>query len=104
LKHHLVGDFLRIAFFEVQEWERPFLQQGLNGNEIRMFKESLDEKTAFEVADFEVVSVFIYSNINRAVLDKLGKLRLVATRSTGFDHIDLRECKKRNIVVSASPR
>ncbi len=79
------------------------MQSGLEGNENRIFKEALDEKTAAEVADFEVVSVFIYSNVNKAVLDKLGKLRLIATRSTGFDHIDLGECKRRGITVCNVP-
>lgn len=79
------------------------MQSGLEGNEVRLFKEVLDESNAGEVADFDVVSVFIYSNVNKAVLDKLCKLCLVATRSTGFDHIDLQECKKRGIAVCNVP-
>ncbi len=65
--------------------------------------DALDEKNALEVADFDVVSVFIYSKVDRAVLDKLVKLRLVATRSTGFDHIDVKECVKRGITVCNVP-
>ena len=35
---------LKIAFFEVQDWEEPFLKEGLKGFEVRLFKETLDEK------------------------------------------------------------
>jgi D-lactate dehydrogenase len=94
---------LRIAFFEVQEWERPYLQSISDGNQVRMFSETLDEKNVVEIVDFEVISVFIYSNVNKAMLDKLGKLRLVATRSTGFDHIDVKECKQRGVAVCNVP-
>lgn len=103
LLHSVNGDFLKIAFFEVQDWEHPFLQKGLDGHQVCLFNKVLDEKNVDQIADYDAVSVFIYSNVNKAILDKLGKLRLVATRSTGFDHIDIEECKKRGIIVSNVP-
>jgi len=47
--------------------------------------------------------VFVYSKINKEVLDKLPNLKFITTRSMGFDHIDLCECKKRGIKVSTAP-
>ncbi|HIE36490.1 MAG TPA: hydroxyacid dehydrogenase [Candidatus Omnitrophica bacterium] len=41
--------------------------------------------------------------INKEILQKLPKLKLITIRSTGFDHIDLKECKKRKIVVCNVP-
>ena len=35
--------FLKIAFFEVQEWEQPFLEKELANHEIRLFNEALDD-------------------------------------------------------------
>jgi len=95
--------FLRIAFFEVQDWERPFLQEVLEGHQVCLFKEVLDGENVGEVVDFEVISVFIYSNVNKGNLDRLAKLRLIATRSTGFDHIDLEECKRKGVTVCNVP-
>ena len=43
------------------------------------------------------------SKIDRAVLDYLPNLKLIATRSTGFDHIDLSLCKERGVVVTNVP-
>ena len=37
------------------------------------------------------------------VLAHFAQLRLIATRSTGFDHIDLAEAKKRGIAVASVP-
>lgn len=95
--------FLKIAFFEVQDWEQPFLEKGLADNEIRLFKEELSEANVDQVVDFEVVSVFIYSNLNSGIIDKLERARLIATRSTGFDHIDLEACRRRGILVCNVP-
>ena len=52
---------------------------------------------------FNVISVFIYSRINKEVISSLPSLKLITTRSTGFDHIDLKEAKKRKILVCNVP-
>lgn len=51
----------------------------------------------------EVLSVFVDSRIDAAVLEKLPNLKLIATRSTGFDHIDLAICRARTICVANVP-
>jgi D-lactate dehydrogenase len=95
--------FLKATFFEVQDWEEQFLREGLQGFELRLFNEALDEKNVNEAEDAEVVSVFIYSKLNSELIGKLSKVRLIATRSTGFDHIDLQACKERGILVCNVP-
>jgi D-lactate dehydrogenase len=41
--------------------------------------------------------------VTPAVLDEMPELKFIATRSTGFDHIDLDACRSRGIVVSNVP-
>nr|MDO8079308.1 hydroxyacid dehydrogenase [Candidatus Freyarchaeota archaeon] len=94
---------MKIAFFETEEWEKEYLSKGLEGYSIAFFEGSLDPKNLDKVKDYEVVSVSIYSKINQEVIRKLPKLRFVATRSTGFDHIDIDECKKSKVTVSNVP-
>ncbi|MFA6105479.1 MAG: NAD(P)-dependent oxidoreductase [Patescibacteria group bacterium] len=53
--------------------------------------------------DTEILASFVESPINKAVLDKMINLKLIATLSTGYDHIDLKECKKRGIIVENVP-
>lgn len=47
--------------------------------------------------------MFIYSKVNRQVIAKLANLKLITTRSTGYDHIDLKEVAKRNITICNVP-
>jgi D-lactate dehydrogenase len=56
-----------------------------------------------DVRDIQALSVFIYSHVTREALDALPQLRLIATRSTGFDHIDVEACRERGIAVSNVP-
>ncbi len=92
---------MKIAFFEVRPDEKAFFQKALAHANVELF---FFEKTAQEVIttprDFDIVSVFIYSKIDAALLDKLPNLRYVQTRSAGYDHIDIVECYKRDIYVS----
>jgi D-lactate dehydrogenase len=94
---------MKIAFFEVQDWEEPFLKESFKDHEVKLFKDVLDEKNVNEVKDFDVISVFIYSKLAGELLSKMDKVRLVATRSTGFDHIDLEACIRRGIIVCYVP-
>lgn len=52
---------------------------------------------------YEVLSISIHSAIDKAIIDKLSGLKMIATRSTGVDHIDLAECKRRKIAVANVP-
>ncbi|MEK6885381.1 MAG: NAD(P)-dependent oxidoreductase [Nanoarchaeota archaeon] len=94
---------MRIAFFEVKPWEQIYLSEKLREHELVFFEEPLNERNLMQVDDCEAISIFIYSKVGKYVLDKMPKLKLVATRSTGFDHIDIEDCKKRKINVSHVP-
>ena len=52
-----------------------------------------------KAADAEVISVFIYSKLDRNLISKLPHTHFIATRSTGFEHIDLQTCRERSITV-----
>ena len=100
---------MKIAFFELEDWEKKYFETKLNDHELSFFDEPLTEDFDQNLnggpsgCDAEIISVFIYSKINAKTLDKLPKLKFIATRSTGYDHIDITECKKRGIVVSNVP-
>ncbi|HEU4396708.1 MAG TPA: NAD(P)-dependent oxidoreductase, partial [Actinomycetota bacterium] len=50
-----------------------------------------------------VLSVFVGSRVDQATLDACPDLRLVATRSTGYDHVDLAACTARGVAVANVP-
>lgn len=53
--------------------------------------------------DAEVVSCFIQSEFTKDIIESLPSLKLLCTRSVGFDHIDLDACKQRGITVCNVP-
>ncbi|MCL5435437.1 MAG: NAD(P)-binding domain-containing protein [Patescibacteria group bacterium] len=93
----------KIVFFDTEKWEEAFVKNGLLGLDAVIASEKLDENTVSKYQDAEIISCFIYSKLNKDVLEKLPNLKFIATRSMGFDHIDLDYCREKNIKVSNVP-
>ena len=93
----------KIAFFEVEPWEKEYLRQKLCGYKLffSVKKLQLEDKKNFH--DAEAISIFINSPLGKKELAALPKLKFIATMSTGFDHINVDYCKKRKIKVSNVP-
>ena len=94
----------KIAFFGIHEWEKKYLRQKLKGFKIYFFEEELNEDNAGKASSFSIISIFAHSKIDKKVIDNLKNAKIIATRTTGFDHIDLIECKKKKIIVCNVPR
>jgi len=94
---------VKIAFFEIESWERKYLRKQLQAHELRFYLEPVSPDNVEEVRDTQILSTFIDSHVDRPLLERLPELKMIATRSTGFDHIDLNECKRRSIVISNVP-
>lgn len=84
---------MKIHFFEVEDWERLYLEKRIKDMgidvEIAFTKEPLDETSVNLYKDIDVAVVFIYSKLSKDVIDNLPNLKLIITRSTGYDHIDI---------------
>lgn len=93
----------KIAFFEVEPWEKDYLKKRLKDFKIYFYPQVIDKKILKEIQDIDVLSPFIYSRINKDILETLPNLKLVATRSTGFDHIDLSAAKTAKVKVANVP-
>lgn len=94
---------MNIVFFEAQDYERTYLRRALPTHQLTFVPGPLTISTARRAKTADVVSVFIYSKVDDSVLRALPKLKLITTRSTGFDHIDLAACQKRGITVCTVP-
>jgi D-lactate dehydrogenase len=92
---------MRVAIFSAKKYERTLLDE-LNaghGHEFVYFDLLLESSTAPLAAGFPVVSVFVNDVVDRHVLEHLsaGGTKLVATRSTGFNHIDIEAAEQLGI-------
>ncbi|MDX1535170.1 MAG: NAD(P)-dependent oxidoreductase [Candidatus Spechtbacterales bacterium] len=95
---------MKVAFFNPKDWEREYIKNNTTKDlEISFFEHALDANHIPDETDFEAITVFVDSTVDEEVLDKFSNLRFITTRSTGYDHIDLEACKKRDIEVSNVP-
>ncbi|HZX49826.1 MAG TPA: hydroxyacid dehydrogenase [Candidatus Paceibacterota bacterium] len=99
---------MNIAFFRIEPWEREYIESREEfkklGAKAVFFDEGLDQDHIPTDTGAEVICTFIDSKITKPVLDAFPNVKLITTRSTGFDHIDLEECKKRGIQVANVPK
>jgi D-lactate dehydrogenase len=94
----------KINFYEVDKGDKRFINKSLKGKfNLAFFDEPLTESNISTARDADIVSVFIYSILDKKNIDALPKLKLIATRTTGFNHIDLKTASSRNIPVCNVP-
>ena len=89
---------MKIYFVEVESSERQFFESELADQELH-FVSNLQEVEA----DAEIVSTFIYSRIDGPFLDRHAAVRLIATRSTTHDHLELESCAERGVTMCIVP-
>lgn len=95
----------KIAFFGVKSWEKDIIAKEINrlpSYGIGIFEGEVQDN--IDVAQkYDIISPFIYSKMDKKVLEKLPNLKMLATRSTGMDHMDCAECDLRKIKVANVP-
>jgi D-lactate dehydrogenase len=89
------------VFFEVQPWEQKLFESAFPG--CVCVADPLTSTNVAAYAEAEVVSVFIYSQVTTEIIDKLPRLKLIATRSTGYDHVAAAYAKSKGIIVANVP-
>src|SRR5947208_17133564 len=94
---------MRVAMFGAKSYERTLLDE-LNAShrlELVYFDTMLGLDTASLAAGFPAVSVSVNDVVDHDVLKQLaaGGTKLVATRSTGFNHIDLGTARELGVKV-----
>src|SRR3989338_2758464 len=93
---------MNILYLYKEEWEKKYVGNRLTGHNIS-FAEFLENVTADILSSAEVISVFVNHSIQKEDMDKMPNLKLITTRSTGFDHIDIVAAREKNIEVVYVP-
>ncbi len=94
---------MKIAVFEAEEHEAAAFDRFKPAHQLAISVSPLGTANVDEAKEAEIVSVFIYSELRAEILAKLPKLKLIATRSTGFDHIDRAYCRAHDIAIVNVP-
>lgn len=93
----------RTVFFEIEPAEKSYLSKFFRKGVAVYVKEKLSGENARDFSDATVISTFVGSKIDKHILQKIPQLKLIATRSTGYDHIPIVECKRKGIAVANVP-
>ena len=98
---------MKIYFFGVDDWEKLHLERKLKelniDADIHFTKEALTESNVELYKDADIISVFIYSEITKKVIDSMPNLKFIITRSATYEHIDVEYAKEKGILVSYIP-
>jgi D-lactate dehydrogenase len=94
---------MKVVIFETEQWEHSACAELSSEHDLVCTREPLNRETAAMHGDAEVVSPFVSSRLDAEALAGLPKLKLIATRSTGYDHIDLAYCRTHGVTVSNVP-
>lgn len=94
---------MEISFFEIDKQTQDYIKKQLKGFKLNFFEQTIQEINPTKYKSSDLISVFIYSKIDRQTIESIPKLKAIMTRSTGFDHIDLDTCNFRNILVGNVP-
>ena len=94
---------MNMLFFDFRESEREFFKKNkFTDFNITFINEPLNSLTKLSEEQWnetDIISVFISSSVTEDVIHKFKNLRIIATRSTGYNHIDLKCCAGNNIAV-----
>lgn len=94
---------MKMLMFDFRDSEKEYFRtHDLPDFDIEFIKEPLNEMSCLsekQLNETDAVCVFITSNLTEEVIKKFKNLRVIATRSTGYNHIDLKYCTQNNIAV-----
>ncbi len=98
----------KVAFFDVKDFEKDYI---LNNKpeecEFQLFADCFHtfmETKSDEVKDIDILSIFTSSRVMKEDLQKFSNLKLIATRSTGYSHVNIDLCAQEEIPVVNVPK
>lgn len=98
---------MNVVVFDTHAFEKSMLASANNkfGHEIKFLDTRLSKETAALAAGYRCVCVFVNDRLDEECLRilKAGGTELIALRSAGFNHVDLRAASRLNLRVVRVP-
>jgi len=94
---------MKLVFFDLEDWELDYFKSKILNHDVEYYKTSIEDTHSDSAFNADLIASFVFSKLDKSALDKFKNLKFIATMSTGYDHIDLEECAKRNIKVCNVP-
>ncbi len=94
---------MKVIFFEMADSDKSAAATLAANSDVLCESDALTRENAGAFHDAEIISTALDSSLAPGLLDQFTHLKLIATRSTGFDQIDLDYCRKRGVGVCNVP-
>jgi len=91
---------LKILVTDADKDTEKALSSLLLGQDIQFSEKNLDAELDQKPLYVDVLSIDITSRLGEEELEKLPNLKFACTRSTGYDHIDLKATGRKGVIVS----
>ena len=94
---------MKITFFEITDLEKEKFKTAFPNDSLLFYEKNIQDIPAEEYQDSDIICIFVHSEITEKIISQMPNLQLIATRSTGIDHIDMQACNNKNISVKNVP-
>lgn len=96
---------MRIAVFSTKPYDRDYFERCRSGHELVFIETRFTAATARLADGFDAICVFVNDEVDRASIEELADrgVRLILTRSAGFNHIDVTAAHDHDIGVGRVP-
>lgn len=97
---------MKIAIYNTKDYERTIFNTVEHKHNLVFMTEALSLTTIENAKGFDGISCFVTDCLNSAIINKLAsyKIKLIALRSAGFDHVDLDAAQSAGITVVRVPK
>ncbi len=94
---------MKLAYVTPYLGEEQIVRDLLPEHQIVFIESALSEYIPTEILDVEILSIFVDSKITAEMLDTMPNLKVIALRSTGFEHVAVAHAQEKGIIVSYVP-
>lgn len=97
---------MKTCVFSIKDFETSYIEKAnADQHDLKLISESLNENNVELVDDCQAIVTFPNDDLSAGVLDKLKntKVKFIASRSAGVDHIDIDHARKLNFKLCNAP-
>ena len=94
---------MKIVYCAPYEGEKEIVLEALKGHEVVFTDYPVRTEIPPEMRDANALAVFVDSVVTEAMIDSMPNLKVIALRSTGYDHVIVPYAKQKGITVSYVP-
>jgi len=97
---------MKVTIFNVKDYEKPFFMKFDKNQQFIYLPVALSLETINKAKGSLAICCFVTDCLNREVINKLAEfgVKLIALRSAGFDHIDIKAANEAGITVVRVPK